>query len=169
MHSSASTEMSDYLATPRIVLMGCRPLSPTIPPDRPCPVCGGKVVDVPSPTYCGQCDALSPAGERRVIGARVGSAVRDRIRQARTDADAIVDRMTAEAKRSPAVLSEVERRRIWNGYRGGFHAELAEVLDGALAAEGRKFLRSIDQAPDFSIELDGRGNPVRFAGDVAGV
>jgi RNA polymerase sigma-70 factor (ECF subfamily) len=51
----------------------------------------------------------------------------------------------------PAALTEKERRRLWNGYRGSFRAEATEVTN--LAKVGPEFLLKIGQALDWTVDL----------------
>jgi hypothetical protein len=50
-----------------------------------------------------------------------------------------------------ATLTESQRRRIWNGYRGNIDRE--EPADRSLAVIGRRFLTEIGQPPDWSLEV----------------
>ncbi|AGA29777.1 hypothetical protein [Singulisphaera acidiphila] len=61
-------------------------------------------------TYCGVCDGLSPRREAQVRAARIGLQARCRSETAEQEA------RTELRKKSS--LTEMERRRLWNGYRG---------------------------------------------------
>lgn len=149
-------DWSDYVLGPRIILMGCQAWPPRVDPGRGCPVCDRGIHAGDDGYYCAVCDSLSPRREAQVRAARIGLRRRDRVEQAESKAKA---RMT----RVP-VLTESDRRKLWNGYRGTFLQEWVGELTN-VAKVGRDWLIAIGQEPDWDLILDGRGNVIgRFGG-----
>lgn len=146
-------EVAHYVPEPSLFLTGCQAWPPPADPTRPgvCPVCRGGIRPDHHTHYCGVCDAMSPRNEARCLAQRVGVA-------GRTGEDAARQRARAALMKKRHRLSEALRRQIWNGYRGSIGSE-AEGLTN-LAREGRDFLTSIGQEPDWSLILDGRGKVV---------
>ncbi len=128
-----------YIAEPLLFLTGCRPWPP--PPERSgcCPVCGSNVRD--HRAYCGWSDEGSDAFETRVAAART-------IVEARESIDAGRQRAALKlAKAAKIVLSERDRRRIWNGYRRTILAATVGSDVTNLARVGREWLTKIQQEP----------------------
>lgn len=142
---------------PTIILLGCQPnlMPPPAVAVGPCRVCGGAIHPDHIRTYCAQCDALAPSGESKARGARIGL-------KARTQSDAAEAKLKTELRRKAGgvILSEVERRRMWNGGWGTIARELAAAVLGVYGQTYRDYLISIDQAPDWSLILDHRGNVI---------
>jgi hypothetical protein len=136
-------------------------------PKDDCPVCHGRIganPDTPTDgiahrTYCEFCGSLSPRNEARAARQRCEVDHRERTAAAQAKAEKAMDAATTQFRGNSVKLTECERRRIWNGYKGGILKE----SDGAipnLAKTGRDFLREIGQVPDWTIQLDHRGNPI---------
>lgn len=66
------------------------------------------------------------------------------------------------ARKMGKVLSERDRRRVWNGYKGPF--DRSQIEPSNLARVGREWLIKIGQVPDFSLKLDRHGNVVGQVG-----
>jgi len=92
-----------------------------------------------------------PGFEHAVRAARVGLVARSRHELAEHAA------RKALRKIKGAVLSECDRRRLWNGHRRGILEECADVTN--LARIGREFLTRIGQVPDWTKVLKRRGDP----------
>lgn len=138
---------------PTVILLGCQPWPPRPRPDGSCPVCGGSIA-AEHRYYCGWDDRLNPATEARLRAARLGLAVQAEIDR-RKDR---LDELTRRRKGRRATLTETERRRLWNGYRGSLIEPDPEPTNRA--ALGRAFLAEIGQLPDFALTLDRRGRVV---------
>jgi hypothetical protein len=170
-----------HFHAPADVLSKQPPADRPWPRDRRCPTCRGmigqprinpnaepSVPDLDRSTCCGWCHAMSPTNERRAIEQRMGAKLADQtIEAART-----VGRAEASARRSiregGTILTEIQRRQLWNGYKGGVIKEHEKVNNRAKA--GREFLQSINQLPDFDLILDKRGKAVgRWSEIEAGV
>lgn len=145
--------LRDYIPEPTIILLGCQPWPP-IPYGAGCPVCGPGIREGHDSTYCGVCDSLSPRREAQVAKARrsVMIAIQTRSRAAAAEQAAKVE------LRRLRTLTEAERRRLWNGYKGGVLSPTSEVTNRSKV--GRDWLTSIGQAPDWSLVLDARGNVI---------
>jgi hypothetical protein len=130
-------------------------------PDR-CPTCRGSVTASSGPvadaTYCVRCDSMSAANETRLrlqrFADETGRAERKRSKH-------IPCRRAASP--SGPILSERDRRRLYNGYRGAIDRP------GELPASGparrrceaaRAWLAQIGQLPDWSLVLDRHGRVV---------
>lgn len=137
---------------PAVILLGCQPWPPRSRPGGSCPVCGGSVDR--HGYYCAWDDRLDPAVEARVRAAKLGLKVQAEIDRQK----ARLDELTRRKRGGRAVLSEAERRRLWNGYRGSLLAADPEPTNRARA--GREFLAAIGQEPDFDLILDRRGRAV---------
>jgi hypothetical protein len=153
-------EITSYVPHPTIVLMGCQAWPPASVPGRPCPVCDRGVRPTEHTTYCAVCDSLSPRNEARVraqlLSVRGRSDDEAAGRAARTELQ----------KHSRGGLTESERRRLWNGYKGGLKTENPEPTNRAKVA--RDFLTERGMAPDWSLVLDRHGNVTgRYAEEVA--
>jgi len=144
-------EPGGWIPEPTVFLTGCQPWPPRSAPGKRCPVCGQGVHPGDDHVYCGWSDESSPAREAQIRAARLGLKARDRAQQSEQRA-----RGKLAAKRWP-VLTEVERRRIWNGYRKTVLTELTGTEVTNLALTGREFLTAIGQEPDWSKVLDARG------------
>jgi hypothetical protein len=149
-HLDSGTVADHYIFEPTLILCGVRawPLVPN--PDGSCPVCGrgprGRS------TCCLVCMRCSPDIEAKVRSSDIGAKARERAE--------LADKGAINKLRNQTItkLTEVERRRIWNGGIGGVRMEAAEPSNRARI--GRQFLREIGQVPDFSIELKSRVRPV---------
>ena len=64
----------------------------------------------------------------------------------------------ADVRERDVARSERDRRRLWNGYKGGILSPIAEVSNRSRI--GSEWLREIGQEPDWSLILDSRGNVV---------
>lgn len=145
------------------------------PRDGRCPTCAGRIglIERYDPDgklswveaswgheshlrYCPWCDAMSPRNETRAAYQR---AIREAWEDAETAAAEIASEFDALAA-SRKQLTELERRRLWNGYKGSFAAERPEDMIGSLAVNGREFLARVGQMPDFDLILDRRGRIV---------
>jgi hypothetical protein len=170
---------------PTLILLGCSPLvARPKPGDRPgvCPTCKssiGKFDFVPMPedldqgdqfhlrrlldgkTYCARCDALAEWVERLLAKQRATdrqTAERSSSRlSARRAEQAFRTELAKQVKGRP-ILSERTRRRIWNGNVGSLDRQTP--MPSNLAKEGREFLMSIGQEPDWSLLLDRRGKVI---------
>jgi hypothetical protein len=145
--------MTETIPEPSIILLGCQPW----PPQRQdvCPVCGGRIDAGDDAVHCAWCSASSPRREAQVRAARIGLAGASRACAAEDRAGADLRRAT---RRQPG-LTEVERRRLWNGHRGGILSECAELTNRARI--GREFLTRIGQVPDWSLKLGKHGKVIR--------
>lgn len=141
--------LETYIAEPTIFLMGCRPWPPPWPYGEPCPVCGSDVRN--HREYCGWSDEGTQSFEGRVRSARLGLKARAPLDARKQKAR---DRLAKAAKMK---LTEVERRRIWNGYRKTILEPIVgkDVTNRALI--GRTWLAAIAQEPDWTIVLDRHG------------
>lgn len=122
-------------------------------------------------THCLVCNGRDPASEANLRAQR-RAAERDRAERtiAATVRDADRRHVGAlEDDRAGRVLTELERRRIWLGYRGDPRTTPDAIdRDGTgrsfvpteRALAGRAWLRSIGQEPDWSLILDRRGRVV---------
>jgi hypothetical protein len=147
---------ADYVVEPHVIMTGCRAWPVRPEPGGPCPVCGGGIRAGDDRVYCAACDGASPGVEARLRSARVGLKAREGHRAAEERAGAALRKQTRGGK---VELTEAERRRIFNGYKGGIAAALGEDGLTNRARAGREFLARIGQLPDFTIAL-GRGGRV---------
>jgi hypothetical protein len=179
----STPELAFYVPEPRILLMGCGSFVPdhgfgrdadgNLPPfhaprdlapseiggrswtPEHCPTCGGQLRHDTRPiatvTHCARCDSSGAHAEKAIAQQRAALHAAD---SAVAAAGQCREKLARKAKQ--AVLTEVERRRIWNGYTSQVHAEEPEPTNRA--AVGRAFLREIGQLPDFSRRLDEKGN-----------
>ena len=138
----------DYIPGPSIIMFGCQSLTAVPPVPGDCPSCKKGIQPGDDHRYCGICDGLSPRREAMVKAARLGVDVKDRGNAAEKRTR---DRCRAAAK---TLLTEGERRRIWNGNRGGVLVEADELTNAAKL--GREWLISIGQVPDWSIIMKQR-------------
>lgn len=148
-----------YVTEAAIIMLGCQALDNVPPPAGKCPVCGSGIRAGDDDRYCSKCDSVSPAKQKRIDKAlrveRIGVESKSKAEHAEARAKALL--RAAQNRRPP--LSEVERRRVWNGYRGGILRELASDLTN-MARTGRDWLRLIGQEPNWSLVLDRRGNVI---------
>jgi hypothetical protein len=176
---------SIFIPVPNVVLLGCQAWPPSgqvgtcclgcgadvspddprcgacgtrIPaPDGPCPVHGDQIRPEDDRVVCGWCDSMNARNEHQVRTARIGLAAASRA--AKADEDSTRDlRGKVRGRHGQVELTEVERRWLWNGYKGGILAENPDLTDRAKT--GRDFLRSIDQCPDWSKVLNKFGKTV---------
>lgn len=140
-----------HVPEPTINLMGCQAWSNVPHPPGKCPVCGPGIRPGDDTYHCLVCGSSSPRVEAKVRAARIGLKRRDKSEQAEKKA-------RARLNRHPVVLTESERRRLWNGYRGGILSEFPELNN--LARVGREWLIEQGQQPDWSLILDRRGNVI---------
>jgi hypothetical protein len=138
-----------YIFEPDIIMFGCRAMTAIRPEPGRCPACGRGIHKGDDNRYCGVCDAVSPG-----LAARIGSARRAIAAAGRAEVaeKALKDRLRDLDK---VKLSEVDRRRLWNGHKGGILAEAADVSNAAKVA--RDWLRGIGQVPNWSLVLPSRG------------
>jgi hypothetical protein len=145
---------------------------------EPCPECldrlGAHI------TYCLWCQGLSPRNEARLASQlretrlfAQESAARERAAQAaKVEDDAWTDQLDRilagrRQDRGKAVLTELERRAIWNGYLPAVHRPA--ITPPVPAQVGRRWLKEIGQEPDFSLELDERGRTVSVRAEPGGL
>lgn len=138
-----------YIVEPDIIMFGCRSMTALPPVPGHCPACGRGIHPGDDNRYCGVCDAVSPRIAARIGGARRAIAAAERAERAETD---LKDRLRALHK---VTLSEADRRRLWNGHKGGILAETTEVTNAARTA--REWLIAIGQVPDWTKTLPIRG------------
>jgi hypothetical protein len=143
--------VTGWIPEPTVILVGCQPWPPKSTGPG-CPACGDGIRSGQDTHYCAVCDALSPRREAQVRSAQLGLKGRDRAAVAEKAAH---DRLRAKTTTS---LTEAERRRLWNGYRGTILSEVPELTN--LARAGREFLAEIGQEPNWSLLLDRRGNVI---------
>jgi hypothetical protein len=141
-----------------------------------CPACRGGIDGDPDAarrrlTHCLVCGGMDATNEGH---ARVQYDIA--CAQSRAEADlagerADLDALGAELKASGRTLTERERRRIWNGYKGGLLEARGLPAEGEALSErerrsvdrailGREWLTRIGQVPDFDVALDSRGKAV---------
>lgn len=142
--------LSDVIPEPTIVLTGCRPWDARLRTPGGCPVCRGGIRAGDDSIHCARCDSSSPRREAQIRTARIGLRARAQVE--------IAEREAREHLHRKSILTESERRRLWNGYRGGLLRSRLEVTNRAKV--GREWLKSIGQEPDFSLILDKRGRVV---------
>jgi len=138
----------DWIPEPLVILVGCQAWPPPPLPDGSCPVCGWGIHRGDDTFHCAVCDSSSPRVEAKVRAAQLGLKARDKGQVAEKH-------VTDQLHRAPVVLTENERRRLWNGYRDSFARESSDVTN--LAKVGREFLLGIGQEPDWSLILDKHG------------
>lgn len=148
-----SSPVDRYVPEPTVFLTGCQPWPPAPRADGSCPVCGGGILPEHRTYQCGWCDAVAPAVEARIRAGRLGLKVRSEIDRAKARLAELTQR-----RKGRAVLSERDRRRLWNGYRGSLLESNPEPTNRAEA--GREFLISIGQTPNFDLILDNHGRVV---------
>lgn len=136
----------DHIPEPDIIMFGCRAITALAPTPGRCPSCGRGIHDGDDSRYCGLCDALSPRREAQVQRVKHTLLARDRAERAERRLKSHLDTM------AKVTLSEGDRRRLWNGYRGGILAEMPEGNSNTVKIT-RDWLISINQAPDWSIVL----------------
>jgi len=161
----------DWIPEPTVFLVGCQAWPPRVDGDAShilnaeemerwlsepivCPVCGGGIKSADTSVHCGYCSSSHPSIETRCRGAQLGLKAKSRAEQAEQQAKAKL-----RQARWP-VLSEIERRRIWNGYKHSAIREYVGELSNAAKA-GREFLETIGQLPDWSIKVQRVGRTVR--------
>jgi hypothetical protein len=144
------------------------------PGDRPwpsplCPVCKGRI-GRPEPgrtsssfiseldhrTYCELCGSMDPRNEANARAQRIAEQARSRHDHAVREVERVL-KLSHESLRRPR-LSEAERRRIWNGYKGGILSPSIEVTNRARV--GREFLIRIKQEPNWNLVLDATGRAI---------
>jgi hypothetical protein len=136
-----------------VILTGCRPWP--LEWGDVCPCCGGLTAKQKRRLeYCAWCETASPPLARLAV-----------YHEVRLDAPGADRQREAERKarrrfrgRYRSILTERERRRIHNGYRGAFEHPINELTN--LARVGREWLRSIGQEPDWTLILDKKGNVI---------
>lgn len=186
-------ELRGYVPEPKITLGGCRPLVPyhgvqpypdgpfhalPLPPERvadrdwpadACPCCKGLIgrrdagpvnATIDEDTGCLWCHGASPENERRAAEMRSLAETRRTLATVRRAAVA-----SGAAAAQGRLLTESERRAIWNGRRGGIRCPLdLDGLESALRVmhrkapkfldrvrAGREFLEAIGQLPDWDL------------------
>jgi len=130
--------LKDWIPEPEIILLGCQPWPPNRQGDR-CPVCGPGIRVGHDSTYCAICDSVSP-----LRAAQIERLSRAKRAAEQADSDRAETRAQL-ARNTLTELTEVHRRRIW-------------LKHGQV---GREWLREIGQVPDFTLQLDKRGRPVK--------
>jgi len=103
----------------------------------------------------------------------LATQARIRAEEAEAGADEMAERADFDRiARKNVRLSEAARRRIWNGYKGGTADALRLPADSpdrrsresrwiARTRIGREWLTSIGQEPDWTLEIDRRGQVLR--------
>jgi hypothetical protein len=89
-------------------------------------------------------DRTDPATEARIRAATSKAEEAERAERAEES------KLTRQAR---TVLTESERRRIWNGSGGGLSSDASEPTNRAKV--GRRWLAEIGQVPDWSAEIKG--------------
>lgn len=133
----------DYIPEPTIILLGCQPWPPRSS-SGVCPVCGEHITR--HGTYCAWSDEMDRDAEAKLRSVRLGIEHKDQARITR-------QKTQSHLSRKKVVLSESERRRIWNGYKGSILSELGPQFLTNRAKEGRDFLKRIHQEPRWDAEL----------------
>lgn len=157
-----------HFHAPAEIVARHKPTDRPWPRDRHCPTCAGmigksrcnphgepSIPDLDRSTYCGWCDAMSPANESKALAQRLGATATERTETAQREAKRGEDKVRRSLRESGTTLTEVQRRQLWNGYKGGVLKEYDRLTNRAKA--GREFLMRINQAPDFDLILDKRG------------
>lgn len=152
MSRPAERDLARVIPEPTVILLGCQPWPPRPRADGSCPVCGGSIREGHR-YYCAWDDRLAPGTEARVRAARLGLKVQAEIARHKERLREITRR-----KKGRAVLTESERRRLWNGYRYSLLRSDPEPTN--FARTGREFLVEIGQVPDWSLVLDRRGRVI---------
>lgn len=141
--------LSEAIIEPEIIMFGCRAITARPPVPGHCPSCGRGIRPGDDNCYCGLCDAASPRVEARVRSGRFAVVARERAaRAAKQFRDRLEDLNKVE-------LSEADRRRLWNGYKGGILAEAPGCTNTTKIA--RDWLTAIGQVPDWTKVLARRG------------
>lgn len=147
-----------YVHESAVVLVGCRAWDnmPGAPGD--CPVCraGIRQGDDYACLKCGSVEPSKQARIDRILRAeRIGAEHLSRWEIAENRARTLLRGVENGSKE----LSEIERRRMWNGYKGGVLRELVDELPN-IAQTCRDWLRSKGWEPNWSLVLDRRGNVI---------
>lgn len=156
----------DGILPPTIIMLGCQPWPPQPDPARPgvCPVCRGSIQSEHHRVYCGWDDNAHRSINARCKSARIGLRGKDRQERAERATREDVQRRNGGVR-----LTESERRRLWNGYRGSImrarNLSDREALEATnRTAIARKWLTETGQEPDWDLILDKRGNTIgRFS------
>lgn len=136
-------------------------------PAHRCPACKGKIgrrapagadpsffAELDRRTYCELCGSMDPKNEANAMAQRIEDRSRLRYAEVARQVDRALSNGAEKATRRPR-LSESDRRRIWNGYKGGILASNLEVTNRAKI--GREFLIRIQQEPNWNLILDASG------------
>ena len=139
-------------------------------PARHCPACKGQIgrrladrgnpaflMDIDHRTYCELCGSMDPRNEANVVAQRIEERAVARHRDVSRQVENQLDKSAEKVGKRPR-LTEVERRRIWNGYKGGILAPNLEVTNRSKI--GRQFLLRIKQEPNWNLILDSSGKVV---------
>jgi hypothetical protein len=100
---------------------------------------------------------MDPKNEANVMAQRIEDRSRQRHAEVVQQVDRALKSGTEKPERRPR-LSESDRRRIWNGYKGGILSSSLEVTNRARI--GREFLIRIKQEPNWNLILDAGGKIV---------
>lgn len=135
-----------------------------------CPACKGRIgrrcpagadlsffTELDHRSYCELCGAMDPKNEANAMAQRIEEHSRERHTEATRQVGRTLKTASEKPERRPR-LSESDRRRIWNGYKGGILSSNLEVTNRAKV--GREFLIRIKQEPDWSLILDATGRVV---------
>jgi hypothetical protein len=117
-----------YVPECHIIMLGCKALDNVPPPPGACPVCGPGVAPGTTTATAPSATRSAPPSKNHInkslriekIGVDSKSRAEVAENKARMKLQAI------ENQRRP--LTEVERRRMWNGYRYGIMSELVDEL-----------------------------------------
>lgn len=142
-HVNTATVADQYIFEPRLLLWGVRAWPQVPNPDGSCPVCGRGPRG--NSTCCLVCLRCSPDIEAKVRSADIKAKAKE---SAEAADKAAMDKLQSQ---SITKLTEVERRRIWNGGVGGVAMETCEPTNRARI--GREFLKQIGQEPRWEIPL----------------
>jgi hypothetical protein len=144
------TDIETLIPEPNIIMFGCRSITAVPPVLGRCPSCGRGIHEGDDWRYCGICDSLSPRREAQIR--RVKHTVLSRDRSERAE-----HRFKSRLGAIKITLSESERRRLWNGYRGGILGEWTGADPGNYLKITREWLVDIGQEPDWSLPIPIRG------------
>lgn len=100
---------------------------------------------------------MDPKNEANAMAQRIEDRSRQRYFEVARQVDQTLKSGASKAAKRPR-LSESDRRRIWNGYKGGILSSNLEVTNRARI--GREFLIAIKQEPNWNLILDASGKIV---------
>lgn len=138
----------DWIPYPKVLVEGVGAW--TNLPFADCPACGGRLRDRHGggerlTFYCLRCDSIDPEWERKRSELLLKERRRERVKFAQEQAA----RELPAAKK--VVLSERQRRLLWNGNRSSIERSIEGDLPSIVQVT-RKWLREIGQEPDWSLD-----------------